>query len=206
MRSLVTVLCLFCLWLSTAAAETDQAEWQVLEKADGIQLYSSSVTDTGILKLKAVAVIDADISRIKAVIDNAAHYPEWMPYLIETRVLEQQSTTEQLLYSRFDATWPARDRDLIYRVSVIQHEDGSISYQQQSQLSALMPVQDEYVRATLMQGGYQLTPVDGNQTQVEMLLHADPHGKLPLWITNVVQQRLVFESLQGLIKRLAKAE
>lgn len=69
-----------------------------------------------------------------------------------------------------------------------------------------MPVQGDYVRATLMQGGYQLTPVDGNQTQVEMLLHADLHGKLPLWITNIVQQRMVFESLQGLIKQVAKLE
>jgi len=63
MRRLATALCLSCLWLSTVAAQTDQAEWQALEKADGIQLYSSSVADTGILKVKAVTIIEANSSR-----------------------------------------------------------------------------------------------------------------------------------------------
>ena len=155
MRHFIVVLCLFYPWLSLAVEPSvnEQEQWQEVKKVDGIQLFSSSVAGTDILKVKAVAVIDADIHNIKAVVDAAAHYSDWMPYLIETRVLEQQSATEQLLYSRFDATWPARDRDVVYRVRVSQHEDGSISYQQQSQESSLMPVQDDYVRTNLMQGG-----------------------------------------------------
>ena len=206
MRHLVIVLCLLVPCLSLAAESIDPLEWQELKNADGIQLFSRSVTGTKLLKVKAIAVIDADINSVKAVIDDVAHYSSWLPYLIEARVLQQTSATEMLLYSHFDAAWPARDRDVVYRVHVIQHEDGSISYQQQSQQSALMPEQDDYVRTTLMQGGYLLTPLDGNQTRVEMLLHADPRGKLPLWIVNIVQQRLPFESLKGLMKQLAETE
>ncbi len=206
MHRLVTVLCLLIPCLSLAAEPSGQEEWKELDKVDGIQLYSSSVTGTEILKVKAIAVVDVDINSVKAVIEDVAHHSDWMPYLIEARVLQQLSATEILLYSRFDAAWPARDRDVVYRVRVSQHEDGSISYQQQSQQSSLMPVQDDYVRANLMQGGYRLTPVDGNQTRVEMLLHADPRGKLPLWIVNIVQQSLPFESLKELMKRLAEAE
>jgi len=205
-RYLVTVLCLLIPYLSLAAEPGEQEEWQTLKKVDGIQLYSSSVAGMEILKIKAIAVVDADINSVKAVIEDVAHHSDWVPYLIEARLLQQLSATEILLYSRFDAVWPARDRDLVYRVRVSQHEDGSISYQQQSQQSSLMPVQDDYVRANLMQGGYRLTPVEGNQTRVEMLLHADPRGKLPLWIVNIVQQSLPFESLKGLMKQLAEAE
>jgi len=180
-------------------------EWQEIKKADGIQLYSSSVAGTAILKIKAVAVIDAEIRRVMAIIDDVAHNPDWLPYLIETRVLEQRSEADKLLYSRFDAAWPARDRDVVYRVRVTKHEDGSIIYQQQSQKSPLMPAQDDYVRANLIQGGYSLIPVDGNQTRVELLLHADPRGKLPLWIINIIKQRLPFELLKGLRRQLAEA-
>ncbi len=203
MRHLVTILCLFCPCLLLAVEQGSEVEWQAVEEADGIQLYSSHVAGTAILKVKAIAIIDADINSVRAVIDDVAHYVDWMPYLIESRVLERISATEKLFYSRFDATWPARDRDVVFRVRVSQHEDGSITYQQQSQQSLLMPVQDDYVRTSLMQGGYRLIPVDGNQTRVEMLLHADPRGKLPLWIVNIVQQRLSFESLKGLMAQVA---
>ena len=206
MHHLVIVLCLLIPCLSLAAESIDPLEWQELKNADGIQLFSRSVTGTDLLKVKAIAVVDADINSIKAVIDDVAHHSDWLPYLIEARVLQQISATEMLLYGRFDAAWPARDRDIVYRVRVSQHEDGSVSYQQQSQQSSLMPVQDDYVRATLMQGGYRLIPLNGKQTRVEMLLHADPRGKLPLWIVNIVLQRLPFESLKGLMKQLAEAE
>ncbi len=203
MRHLVTILCLFCPCLLLAVEQGGEVEWQAVEEADGILLYSSRVAGTAILKVKAIAIIDADINSVRAVIDDTAHYADWMPYLIESRVLEQISATETLFYSRFDATWPARDRDVVFRVRVSQHEDGSVTYQQQSQQSSLMPVQDDYVRTSLMQGGYRLIPVDENQTQVEMLLHADPRGKLPLWIVNIVQQRLSLESLKGLMAQVA---
>lgn len=176
----------------------EPGEWQELKKADDIQLYSRSATDTAILKVKAITVIDANINRIKAIIDDVANQSDWLPYLAETRVLEQKSATDRLLYSRFNALWPARDRDVVYRVRVIQHEDGSITYLQQSQQSSLMPEQDDYVRATLVQGSYNLMPIAGNQTQVELLLHANPLGKLPLWIVNIIKQRLPFELLKGL--------
>lgn len=206
MRHFVIILCLLSPCLSLAAESSDKTEWQEIKKAEGIQLYSSSVAGTTILKVKAVAVIDADINSIKAVIDDVAHHPGWLPYLIETRVLDQISATESLFYSRFDASWPARDRDAVYRVRVIQREDGSIVYQQQSQQSSLMPAQDDYVRATLMQSSYSLMPVAGNRTRVELLLHADPHGKLPMWIVNIVQQKLPFESLRGLIKQVEEGQ
>ena len=192
--------------MSSSAETGDQVvEWQEVKRADDIQLFSSTVSGTAILMVRAIAVIDADINSVKTVIDDVAHHPDWLPYLTETRVLEQKSATDRLLYSRFDASWPARDRDVVYRVRIIQNEDGSIIYQQQSQQSSLMPEQDDYVRATLMQGSYSLMPVDENQTQVELLLHANPSGKLPLWIVNIIKQRLPFELLKGLRRRVEGA-
>jgi len=209
MRHLITLSCL--LQLSSCASLATEpgnqvVEWQEVKRADDIQLFSSAVSGTVILMVKAVAVIDADINSVKTVINDVAHHPDWLPYLTETRVLEQKTATDRLLYSRFDASWPARDRDVVYRVRITQNEDGSITYQQQSQQSFLMPEQDDYVRATLMQGSYSLMPVDGNQTRVELLLHADPRGKLPLWIVNIIKQKLPFELLKGMRRKLAEGQ
>ncbi len=178
----------------------------MVKEAEGVRLYSSDVTGVSHIKVKAVAVVDADINSITAVLDDVAGNPDWFPYLIETRVLGQQSDADRLLYSRFDATWPARDRDVVYRVRVVRHEDGSVVYQQQSQQSPLMPEQDDYVRAILMRGSYRLMPIDVGQTQVELLLDVDPRGKLPQWIVNIIKQKMPFELLKGLRRQLTETE
>ena len=176
----------------------------MVKEADGVQLHSSDVTGTNRLKVKAVAVIDADIDSIRVVLDDVAGNPDWFPYLIETRVLGQKSDADRLLYSRFDASWPARDRDVVYRVRVVRHDDGSVVYQQQSQQSPLMPEQDDYVRAILVHGSYRLMPIEAGQTQVDLLLDVDPRGKLPQWIVNIIKQKMPFELLKGLKEKLAE--
>jgi len=141
---------------------------------------------------------------VKAVIDDAARQPDWVPYLKETRVPHRESDTEALLYSRFNAPWPARDRDFVYQSIVSRGADGVVTYRLRSLQSGLMPPRDEYIRAELMAGEYRLAPLAPNRTRVEFMLHADPRGHLPLWIVNIVERSFPFDALVGLRRVLIR--
>lgn len=196
-------VCLLCVvnvaWAQEPAAEP---QWQETRNADGIQVYSRQWPGDPVVQVKAVAVIDAAITRIVDVLDNHAEHPQWVPYLEEARVLQSFSATEQLIYNRFDAPWPATDRDYVYRVHSRQGGDGVISYTMKSEASELMPEQPGIVRAELLAGIYTLTPVSETQTKVEFAFRADPRGSLPRWLVNIIQRGFPFKSLRGLRERV----
>lgn len=207
MRALLFCLCLLVIFVSetTAADENITAAWQEVRDAEGIQVLAQDGKEA-IHKVKAVTVVDANIDVVKAVIDAAAGHPDWVPYLVETRILRQASDTEALLYSRFDAPWPARDRDFVYRSVVSRTQDGVVTYRLASTQSDLMPERDDHVRAVLMEGVYRLVPLERSKTRMEFMFHADPRGRLPLWIVNMVEHRFPFEALLGLRRVLTQLE
>ena len=191
----------------TLAVEPDsQTEWQEVETSEGIQVFSSNLSDGPIIKVKAVAVIEAGIASVREVIEDVASHADWVPYLRQSSILEKTSVREWLLYSEFDAPWPARDRDFVYRFIISEHADGHIEYTQTSVESPAMPEQKKYVRGLLIDGQYKLVPLTENRTQVEVLFYADPRGSLPLWIVNIVERGFPIDALQGLMRSVAEAE
>lgn len=184
-----------------AADNNGGVDWEEIKHADGIRVLSTDGAQ-GIVKVKAVAVLAASPQTVGAVIEDAAQQPAWVPYLTETRVLKEISLNEALLYSRFDAPWPARDRDFVYRSQVSRDAAGGIVYRLKSVQSPLMPERDDYVRAILIEGLYTIEPKDKNSAHVEFMFHADPRGRLPLWIVNIVQRRFPFQALLGLREQL----
>jgi hypothetical protein len=192
---------LMFLVVALAADNNGGADWEEIKHADGIRVLSTDVAQD-IVKVKAIAVLAASPQAVRAVIDAVAQQPAWVPYLTETRVLKNISPDEALLYSRFDAHWPARDRDFVYRSRVSRDAAGRIVYRLESYQSPLMPERDDYVRGILMEGLYIIEPKDKDSARVEFMFHADPRGRLPLWIVNIVQRRFPFQALLGLRERL----
>lgn len=196
-------VCLLCavnvVWAQEPAPEP---QWQQTKNADGIQVYSRQWPGNPVLQVKAVAVINAGMTQLLDFLDNIADHPKWVPYLVETRVLQSFSATEKLVYNLFDAPWPAADRDYVYRAYSRQNSDGVITYTMKSEASALMPEQPGIVRAELLAGIYTLTPLSETQTKVEFAFHADPRGNLPGWLVNIIQRGFPFNSLRGLRERV----
>ena len=67
-----------------------------------------------------------------------------------------------------------------------------------SEDSPLLPVDDDMIRADLIESMYTLTSLTEQQTQVELIFHADPKGWLPVWIINIIQKTLPYMILRNL--------
>jgi len=70
-----------------------------------------------------------------------------------------------------------------------------------SEVNQLMPEQTGIVRAELVESTYTMTALSPEQTQVELIFHADPKGWLPVWIINIIQRHLPFMMLKNLRSR-----
>lgn len=193
---------LLWLLLSAVVIADESPAWQPAAEVDGVRLLQA-VEEDGRVKVRAVTVLDVPVTAVKAVLDDLASHPDWVPYLVETRELARPAPGELLLHSRFDAPWPARDRDFVYRSRVSRDAAGRIVYRLKSVQSPLMPERDDYIRAILIEGLYTVEPKDKNSARVEFMFHADPRGTLPLWIVNIVQRRFPFQALLGLREQLS---
>lgn len=193
-----------CVGCSFALASSHKGEieqdtiWQKINDEDGVVVYRHEIGDSGIIKVKTEALIDANMEKIKSILDDVSHRKNWVPYLVESRVLKKYSEDEKLEYSFFVAPWPASDRDFVYYRRLLYKDNSKIIFTMTSRQSELMPKQDGVVRADLIESRYTLTALSRKQTKVELIFHADPKGWLPNWIVNIIQQALPSMMLQNL--------
>ena len=185
-----------------ALAEVAAEQWQAVRSSDGIQIFTAKPAASPIIKVKAVAEIDAGMDTILAILDDETRYAEWVPYLAEARILQNVSKTEKLVYNLFDAPWPARDRDFIYRLMITSQTENEISYTMQSVTTPLMPEKEGVVRAVLIEARYSLTSLNDNQSRIELVFHADLRGHLPVWIVNIVHRSFTFDAIKGLMAQV----
>jgi len=173
-------------------------QWQLVKNKQNITVYTKAVPGSDILKVRTQVIINAGINQIRAILDNAPHRKHWIPYLKNSTIAHAFSNTEKLEYSHFSAPWPASDRDFVYRLRLVHQDENKLIYHMKSEDSPLLPVDDDMIRADLIESMYTLTGLTEKQTQVELVFHADPKGWLPVWIINIIQKTLPYMILRNL--------
>lgn len=175
-----------------------ETQWQKVKDKNGIVVFTSESDDSDIIKVKTQITIDASLNHIQKILDDASRRNLWVPYLSQSEILYRFSNNERLEYSLFSAPWPASDRDFVYRMTLLHHDDDKISYSMASEIHSLMPEKDGVVRADLIESVYTLTAIDSQRTHVELVFLADPKGWLPVWIINIIQKALPYIMLKNL--------
>ena len=176
----------------------EPANWQLVKNKQDITVYTKAVPDSDILKVKTQVIINAEINQIREILDDAAHRKNWIPYLKSSSIAYSFSNTEKLEHSHFSAPWPASDRDFVYRLRLIHQDENKLIYHMKSEESDIIAVNVDMIRAELIESSYILTALNKQQTQVELIFHADPKGWLPVWIINIIQKTLPYLILRNL--------
>lgn len=189
----------FLILLTCVACNSHAATpWEKIKDKNGIIVFASKSDNSDIIKVKTQITIDASLTHIQQILDNAPMRNQWIPYLAQSRIIHRFSDNERLEYSRFSAPWPASDRDFVYRMTLLHQDDDKISYSMISEVHSLMPENKNIVRAELIKSIYTLTAIDSQQTKVELIFQADPKGWLPVWIINIIQKALPYLMLKNL--------
>lgn len=192
------ILIILLFYNHTSNANSREINWVKINDKENVQVYSTDVIGSDILKIKTQVEINASIKEVQSILDNVKHRKNWIPYLKDSVIIDTLSNTEKVEYSFFSAPWPATDRDFVYKLTQTLHNESKIIYYMTSTTHHMKPDNDDLIRAELMESTYILSAISPQKTRVELIFHADPKGWLPNWIINIIQRVLPYLILRNL--------
>ncbi len=175
-------------------AGTAQAgEWKKVSSDDGITIYNREQAGSGVKEVKAVGTINAPHWVCKNVIDDEAHYKDFMPYTEASDVLKQAQDVKYV-YQRISAPLVSeRDYTLAIRNKSFRKPDGSIVYKKVWSLAnAHGPKpKDGVVRLSTNEGYWVFEDAGNNKTHATYYVNTNPGGSLPSWVANAANTRAI---------------
>ena len=177
--------------------------WELKNDKSGIKIYTRRVEGSPILEFKAETVFDVPIEKVLALYEQPERMPEWYHNCIESKLLEEISPDEKVLYFALSMPWPVSDRDSIYkRVRSHDPKTGAVSFY----ISALpnrLPPHSGRVRVPSIKTLWRFTPVDeGRSTAVYYQQHSDAGGSIPAGLVNSLATTIPYHSLKNFRKLL----
>ena len=151
-----------------------------------------AVPGRDVKQVNAQGIIDAPPHVVRAVVADLARYPEFMPYVKESRILSQDTPGEVTNYQRLSFGIPfVQDRHYVIRITERGYRDAdrrrgwAISWRLQDGLPP--GASPDAIRVSVNSGYWDLRPVKGSDrsTDTRYCVLADPAGSLPKWIVGM---------------------
>ncbi len=177
-------------------------EWALKKDKNGVQVYTRSRAGSQLKEYKAVTLINTTVEKAFAVLNEVETYPEWQNNCSKSYIVNRPHEDKAIVYVLTNAPWPASDRDVVIDNEVIRGEDGSITMKMTG-IEGKVPVIDDAVRITYLDGFWKLTPKDG-KVEVIQQVHADPGGRIPDWLANSVVEDSPYVTMLNMKKMLEK--
>jgi hypothetical protein len=169
--------------------------WQFVKAEDGITLHTRPHSG-GLVEIRAQMFIATSYSGFLLLLEDTENVPKWIDNVAQSRVLRQISPTENIVYTQFEAPWPALDRDMVtYSRYII--ENGSFTLFIEDAPNVLTE-QSDYIRITDVKALWTLEKLTNGLTHVEYVAFANPSGALPDWLVNKLAISSALKTFQGL--------
>ncbi len=197
-RSHLWLLLLLGLLLpSPFLADSAEGGWAIERDEQGVRLERRSEEGPG-PRFRATAEFDAGIFEVMAVLADDERRTEWMPRCIESKALEV-TPKSRVLYTRTEGDWPVSDRDAVVRsqVRITPAGDRAEITLEAIEWPAVPPI-DGAVRMPELSGGYVLTALGEDRTQVLYQVSVDLGGSVPGFVLEFVREQMPFDNLIAL--------
>ena len=141
-------------------------------------------------------VIEAPLSAVRAVVDAAEDFDEFMPRILESEV-ELLSPGVYLNRQILDMPFPVEDRRYTVRV-----ETGAVGTGAHAGWQARWTFVEGSGNIRESRGSWTLIPVSAERTVVVYRLLTDPGGRLPAWIVDYTAPRTLRRVLASVRERV----
>ncbi len=204
---------LLLLFISTSAFSEsllEKIKWELYSNEDGIEIYTPVNYEhpSGLVPIKFKTIIDHDISRVVTVLADNDRKTQWLPYLQDSRTIEDLSFSEAIVYYRYGSPWPFSPRDFLIRSSGVFDEKAKVLKVEMKSIKKHkdLKVNPEYVRG-FSHDGYAIVSVKTpGKTQLEMAFLNDFGGMIPTFVINIVQKKWPYEFIKNLRIQLDKKD
>lgn len=197
MRIFLLGLLVFLPW-----AETRAADWEVASHEPGLTIYTRRMPGQDLKDFRGVVRVQASMREVLAALVDVENMPQWFYSMREARVLEVDGPQGSFLYFVLAGMGPVSDRDAVVRVAITQDPQTLVLNLSGDAAPEYYPPVRGRVRIPRLQSSWTLTPLAAGETEVRLDGHADPGGRIPVWVANLVVTALPQKTLQGLRTRL----
>jgi hypothetical protein len=182
--------------LSCAAIVLGSQDWAPVRDIDGVSVEAKP-TESGFHVHRARTSVCTDLPALEVFVADTSSFHEWIPFTRSARLLDE-SDDSYVYYVRSASPWPARDRDMIYRITRQETADQGLKLIITGLPDYEPPVRNaERIRAAA--GEWLLRPL-GNGIQVSYELYVDV-GSVPVFFANRRLATVVGRTLANLSAR-----
>lgn len=162
-----------------------QADWALKSTRNGLNIYTKTVSSSGLKGIKVKCSLPAKLSQVVALILDVDAGEEWVYGTKSSFLLKKVSPSELYYYSEVDIPWPINNRDFIAHLKVSQDPLTKIVTINGPTEANFLPVKPHIVRVNHSNGKWVLTPTKNNIVQIDYTLEVDPGGTIPVWLVNL---------------------
>ncbi len=173
--------------------------WKLAKSEDGIRIHTRE-HQGGLIEIRAQMLVKTNYQAFLVLLEDSNNLPNWVDNVSESRVLEQLSPSENIVYTKFAAPWPAKDRDMV-TYSRYQRLDGAFQLEIKD-ASTQYPEQEGYVRIKSVEANWTLEKLTNGLTHINYTAYADPGGLLPDWLANKLSISGAFNTFAALKRQL----
>jgi len=177
--------CNFSVAAEPRISDRDNADWQLAIRRDNLTIFSRPHPGSSLKEFKAIGSIDAATGAVHQVIDDISNYPNFMPYVTESRLLKLDGESV-IAYQRISPKL-CSDRDYALRI----HETSWVTPSGLAYLNRWEPVNEfappkkaGVVRINLCQGSWLLEPEGPEKTRATYSVYTGIGGIIPSFIAN----------------------
>ena len=193
------------LFLSVSCfAQHKVTDWDLKKNESDILIYTRRTENSAFKELKSVITIKTSLSSIIALLSDFDSYTQWVYKCGESSTLKKINDTTCTHYQTVVAPWPVSNRDFVVTVKQTQDAKTKIICITSTGNPTYIPVKDGFVRITLFNAKWTLTPIKDGMVEIDYQLLVDPGGALPAWLVNLAVVDGPFETMVGFKKMIIK--
>ena len=169
---------------------------------NGVSVYTRAEED-GQLSVRVETEIASTVPRVKATLDDAERYAEWVHRCDGAYIVEGGQADSYLFVSGIDMPFPFGDKEVVARIQQHVRPDGS--------LVRLIVGDAEAVPASgrdrpgVYEGEWVVTPLTGHGVSIRVTVRTDAGAGLPLWLRKEVMTGGPVKTVINLRRRLEAA-
>lgn len=194
-------LLLGSLLASSLSVSSHATDWKLASDQQGIQVYTQHVAGQDLKNFRATMTVNAPMQQVVATLMNGDQMPEWFHNVLESKPI-QTTAVGSYRYLWIKSPWPADDRDAVVKVNLSQDPKTLKLLIFASAAPNLIPVHPDRVRIPRMQSGWTVTPLGKTRTHIQLDGNADPGGRIPVVVANIVVSTVPKISMRQLKTRV----
>jgi hypothetical protein len=185
-------------------ASLNSFSWDMVLQEEGITIFAKTEAP-GVMPFKADGVVNANIDKIVAVIQDYQNKHLWSPKLKRVE-LHEALDDQTFIFSEFYKTpWPAVDREFLLKGKIFKVSENRVNIMANSIVDTELH-NDDYIQAEVKALNITLEKIDQNKTKMTFEFYGDMKGWMPNWLMNLIQKKWPFRFIQSLRKRIVEVD